>query len=72
MADILGLDTLLAQIVLAVGAALAVGNGFAIWQATRGRRPKGEEGDLKPARAWFLLGIGLLMAYWGLASLLSG
>jgi hypothetical protein len=72
MVDILGLDSLLAQIVLALGAALVLGNGSALFVNRRGRKPKGEEGDLKRSRAWFLLVVGLVMAYWGLASLISG
>ncbi len=72
MVDILGLDSLLAQIVLALGAALAVGNGYAILMDRRGKKPKGQEGDLKRSRAWFLLAVGVVMAYWGMASLISG
>lgn len=72
MVDILGLDSLLAQIVLALGAALAAGNGYALVMDKRGKKPKGEEGELKRPRAWFLLAVGLVMAYWGLASLITG
>ena len=72
MVDILGLDSLLAQIVLALGAALAAGNGYALFMHRTGRKPKGEEGELKRSRAWFLLVVGLVMAYWGLASLVTG
>ncbi|MCJ7725041.1 MAG: hypothetical protein MUP76_01440 [Acidimicrobiia bacterium] len=71
MVDILGLDSLLAQIVLALGAALAVGNGYALFMDRTGKKPKGEEGELKRPRAWFLLAVGLVMAYWGLASLVT-
>ena len=70
MVDILGLDSLLAQIVLALGAALTLGNAYALWMDRRGKKPKGEEGELHRPRAWFLLVVGLIMAYWGLASLL--
>ena len=72
MVDILGLDSLLAQIVLALGAALAAGNAFALWMDRRGRKPKGEEGELRRPRAWFLLVVGLVMAWWGLGSLVAG
>jgi hypothetical protein len=72
MVDILGLDTLLAQIVLALGAALLVGNAFALWQDVRGKKPKGEQGELRRPRAWFLFAVGAVMAYWGLASLITG
>lgn len=72
MVDILGLDSLLAQIVAALGAALVFGNGFALLMDRRGKKPKGEEGELKRPRAWFLLVVGLVMTYWGLASLITG
>ena len=54
---------------LAIGLALIAGNGFAIIQARRGKTPKGEEGDFRPGRAWWLLAVGALMTVWGLASL---
>jgi hypothetical protein len=71
MADILDLDNLLAQLVLALGASLAAGNAFALFMDRRGRRPKGQKGDLHRPRAWFLLVVGLVMTYWGLASILT-
>ena len=69
--DILGLNSLLAQFILAVGAAMILGNGFAIYQAKRGRMPKDMEGTFNPVRAWWLLGVGVLIATWGIASLAS-
>ena len=71
MIDLLGLDTLLAQMILALGGALVVGNGYALIMARRGVRPKGAEGDLRKGRAWFLLGVGLVIAFWGAASLIA-
>jgi hypothetical protein len=72
MADILDLDNLLAQLVLALGAALAVGNAFALFMDRRGHKPKGQEGrELRRPRAWFLLAVGTFMSYWGLASILT-
>jgi hypothetical protein len=70
--DLLGLDTLLAQLVLAIGAAMVVGNVAALVADSRGRRPKGAEGDLHRTRAWWLLAVGLLIALWGGLSLLAG
>jgi hypothetical protein len=70
MTDIFGLDTLFAQMVLALGAALLLGNGWALVMWRWGVRPKGEEGDLRTGRAWFLVAVGALMAWWGLGSLL--
>lgn len=67
--DIFGLNDLLAQLILAVGTAMVLGNGFAIFQARRGNAPKGAEGTFNPIRAWWLLGVGILIALWGTASL---
>ena len=69
MTEILDLDALLAQLVLAIGAALVLGNGFAIYQNRRGRAPKGAEGEFRAPRAWFLAAAGLVMSLWGVASL---
>ncbi len=71
MAEILGLDTLLAQLILAVGAAMVLGNGYAIIQNHRGKMPAEAAGAFRPARAWWLLAVGLLIATWGVASLLT-
>ena len=70
LVDILGLDTLLAQLILALGAAMVLGNGFAIVQHRRGRGPAA--GEFRSGRAWFLLAVGTLIAVWGIASLLAG
>jgi len=70
--ELLGLDDLLSQFILAVGAALVLGNGFAIYQHKQGNVPEGAEGEFRGARAWWLLGVGVVIATWGLASLLTG
>ena len=70
MADWFDLDNLLAQMILALGAALLIGNLAAIVMDRRGMRPKGSIGDLRHSRAWFLAGVGLVIAVWGLASLI--
>ena len=67
--DIFDLDRLLVLMLLAIGLALIAGNGFAIIQARTGKTPKGEEGDFRPGRAWWLLAVGVVMMVWGLASL---
>jgi len=67
--DILGLNSLLAQLILAVGAAMVLGNGYAIYKARRGEAPQGVEGVFRAGRAWWLLGVGVLIAVWGIASL---
>ena len=66
---ILGED-LLPLLVLALGAAMVVGNGLALLRPPS--RPK--EGELERAptgRSLVMVGIGLLAALWALATLLS-
>ncbi len=69
--DIFGLNDLLAQMILAVGAAMILGNGFAIYQARRGNAPQGAQGEFRGGRAWWLLGVGTLITVWGAASLVT-
>ena len=70
--DLLGLDSLLAQLVLAIGAAMILGNGFAIYQHKQGKAPKDAEGEFRASRAWWLLSVGILIALWGFISLVAG
>jgi hypothetical protein len=67
--DIFDVDTFFAQIALALGGALIVGNGYALVMARRGVRPAQAQGELRHGRAWFLISVGALIALWGLASL---
>jgi hypothetical protein len=69
--DVLGLDSLIAQIILAIGAAMFLGNGFAIYQHHKGRAPQGAHGEFRSGRAWWLLGVGAIITLWGVASLLT-
>lgn len=69
--ELLGLDDLLSQFILAVGAALVLGNGYAIYQHRRGRKPKGATGEFRAARAWWLLAVGVVIGSWGLASVVG-
>ena len=69
--DIFDFDNLFKQMVLALGAALVLGNGYAIYQNRRGVKPKGATGEFRAARAWWLLGVGLVIGTWGLASLVA-
>ena len=70
--DLLGLDDLLAQFVLALGAAMVLGNAAAIWMDRTGRRPAKAEGAFRASRAWWLLTVGVVIAAWGAISLLAG
>jgi len=69
MVALLGLDTLLAQLITALGLALVGGNGLAIFNHSRGKTPKNVEGEFRPGRARFLLAVGVLISLWGIASL---
>ncbi len=64
------LDTLVAQMILALGLALVAGNSWAWIQYKRGRSPASAPGEFRKPRAIFLLVVGSLLAVWGLASLL--
>jgi len=69
IAEILDLDQLLVLMVLAIGVAMVAGNGFAIFQHHRGRKPEGEQGEFRAGRAYWLLAVGLIMTLWGAVSL---
>jgi len=69
LTELLGLDDLLAQMILAVGAAMVIGNGFAVIQHRRGKHPKGATGEFRAVRAWWFIAVGLLITLWGVASL---
>ena len=71
MRDILGLDTLVAEMIIGVGLALLVGNTLAWRKHRQGEIPKGVEGSYRPGRVRFLLVVGLLMTIWGVASLIT-
>ncbi len=47
------------------------GNVFAVIQNKRGKAPKGETGEFRAVRAYWLLGVGALIATWGAVSLLA-
>ncbi len=68
LVEILDLDRLLVLMVLAIGVAMLAGNGFAVWQHRKGNKPKGEKGEFRPSRAYWLIAVGLIMTTWGLIS----
>ena len=72
MPDILGIDTLFAEMVTGLGLALLVGNLLAWRKHRKGEHPRGVEGEFRQGRVVFLLAIGLLMTVWGVASMLTG
>jgi len=69
--EILDLNILIKQIALALGLAMVIGNLYAIIQDRRGVTPKGETGEFRPGRAYWLLGVGTLIALWGAVSIFS-
>ena len=48
-----------------------IGNLYAIYKNRKGEKPKDEEGDFRPGRAYWLLGVGTLIALWGGISLIA-
>jgi hypothetical protein len=71
MTELLGLDDLMAELIVAVGAAMVLGSGLAIIQHARGKRPEGADGEFRAGRVSWLLTVGMVITVWGLASLLS-
>lgn len=69
--DIFNINELLAQLMLALGAALVLGNGYALLMARRGVRPQGMEGELHRGRAWWLIAVGLVITVWAGVSLIA-
>ena len=70
MVDILGLNSLFAEMVLGLGLALVLGNAYAWWKHRQGDKPTGVEGEYRPGRVRFLIAVGVLMTMWGAASML--
>lgn len=71
MAEILGLDILVTQMILAIGLALLAGNAWAVFRHLKGRPPPGQRGSFRPRRAAFMMTAGALMVIWSLVSMLS-
>ena len=71
MDDIFGLKSLFPEAVLAIGLAMVLGNGLAVYKNRRGEKPPGVEGEFRAGRAWFLGAVGLLLTVWGAASVFS-
>ena len=63
-------EDLLAWLVLALGAALAVGNGLALVRPPA-RAKEGELATAPVGRSLAMMAVGLVAAVWALASLIS-
>ena len=72
MAELLGIDNLLPELVIGLGLALIVGNGLAWWKHRQGKTPEGvEDAQFRSGRVVFLLVVGFVMVGWGSVSLLT-
>ncbi|MFO7292145.1 MAG: hypothetical protein FWJ92_00390 [Actinomycetes bacterium] len=71
MSELLGLDEILAELILGLGLALIAGNGYAWYRHRKGQKPEGVEGEFRAGRVAFLLVVGVVMAVWGSVSMLT-
>lgn len=71
VSDILNLTVLVEQLALALGLAMVLGNAYAIYRNQMGGKPKGEEGEFRRGRAYWLLGVGIIISVWGGVSILA-
>lgn len=70
--DIFDFESLLPQLVLALGLALIVGNGLAWLKHRKGEAPEEvEDAQYRPGRVLFLSLVGLLLTIWGAVTLLG-
>jgi hypothetical protein len=70
--DIFDFESLLPQLVLALGLALIVGNGLAWWKHRRGESPDAvENARYRPGRVAFLSLVGILLTVWAAVTLLG-
>ncbi len=71
MGDLFDIESLFPQLVLALGLALLVGNGFAWWKHRRGEVPQGvEEASYRRGRVRWMMAVGLVLTIWGSVTLL--
>lgn len=67
--DIFDFESLLPQMILALGLALVIGNGLAWWKHRRGEAPRDvENAQFRPGRVAFLTVVGVVLTVWGAVS----
>jgi hypothetical protein len=72
VADFLGIDDLLPELIIGLGLALLIGNGLAWWKNRQGAVPEGvEDAAYRPGRVRFLMVVGAIMTLWGVVSLVN-
>lgn len=70
--DIFDFESLLPELILALGLALLIGNGFAWWKNRRGEAPRDVPGaSFRPGRVLFLMLIGSILTMWGALTLVT-
>ena len=70
--DIFDFENLLPEFILAIGAALLIGNGLAWWKHRKGETPRDvPDASYRPGRVAFLLVVGLLLVVWGAVTLFT-
>ncbi|MBT8201207.1 MAG: hypothetical protein KJO36_11895 [Acidimicrobiia bacterium] len=69
--DLLDIDSLFPQLVLALGLALVAGNGLALVQHYRGQQRTDPDRPVHQGRAWFLIAVGIILTVWGALTLVT-
>jgi hypothetical protein len=70
--DLFDFESLLPELILALGLALLIGNGLAWWKHRIGEAPKGvADARYRPGRVMFLSAVGVVLTVWGAVTLFS-